>query len=177
MDVALLHYPLDGADKPLCPAPKPVVEPKPSEQDLDFTIGPHFTIVQNTNELASRWELGCAGAEDQRSTSRVTIAISRSQALFRFGTVRPVQRFYRYQSLWGSQQMQEYRAFIMGPDGHVQSRVDRRCNDEDEAVALARQLVDGHDVELWQLDRQIEIFRHTSERPILRQSITADGAR
>jgi hypothetical protein len=73
--------------------------------------------------------------------------------------------------------MQEYRAYIMGPDGHVQYRVDLRCNDEDEAAGLARQLVDGHDVELWQLDRQIEIFRHTSERPILRRSITDDGAR
>ena len=73
--------------------------------------------------------------------------------------------------------MQEYRAYLMGPNGHVQSRVDIRCDDEAEAIRLARQLVDGHDVELWQLDRQIEIFRHTSERPILRQSITADGAR
>ena len=73
--------------------------------------------------------------------------------------------------------MQEYRAFIMGPDGHVQGRVDLRCNDESEAIGLARQLVDGHDVELWQLDRKIDTFRHTSERPILRQSITADHAR
>ena len=73
--------------------------------------------------------------------------------------------------------MQEYRAYIMGPDGHVQNRVDLRCNDEDEAVGLARQLVDGHDVELWQLDRHIETFRHTAERPIPRQSITADRAR
>ena len=72
--------------------------------------------------------------------------------------------------------MQEYRAYIMGLDGHVQNRVDLRCNDESEAISLARQLVDGHDVELWQLDRKIETFRHTSERPILRQSITRDGA-
>jgi hypothetical protein len=72
--------------------------------------------------------------------------------------------------------MQEYRAYVMGPDGHVQSRVDIRCDDEAEAIRLAKQLVDGHDVELWQLDRQIETFRHTSERPILRQSITARRA-
>jgi hypothetical protein len=55
--------------------------------------------------------------------------------------------------------MQEYRAYIMGPDGHVQKRVDLRSNDEDEAIGVARQLVDGHDVELWQLDRQIRTFK------------------
>jgi hypothetical protein len=81
------------------------------------------------------------------------------------------------QSLLGAQQMQEYRAYVMGPDGRVQSRVDIRCDHEAEAIRLAKQLVDGHDVELWQLDRQIETFRHTSERPLLRQSITADRAR
>jgi hypothetical protein len=58
--------------------------------------------------------------------------------------------------------MQDYRAYIMGPNGHVQNRVDLRCNDESEAIRLARQLVDGHDVELWQLDRKIETFRRTS---------------
>ena len=58
----------------------------------------------------------------------------------------------------------------------MQNRVDIRCDDEVEAIRLARQLVDGHDVELWQLDRQIETFRHTSERPILRQPITPDRA-
>jgi hypothetical protein len=65
--------------------------------------------------------------------------------------------------------MQGYRAFIMGPDGHIQDRVDLRCNDELEAIELAKQLVDGHDVELWQLDRRIGTYRHTPERPILRQ--------
>jgi len=73
--------------------------------------------------------------------------------------------------------MKDYRAYIMGPDGHVQSRVDLRCADDVEAIKLAKQLVDDHDVELWQLDRKIETFRHTSVRPILRQSITAGGAR
>ena len=38
-------------------------------------------------------------------------------------------------------------------------RVDLRCNDESEAIELAKQLVDGHDVELWQLDRQIRTFK------------------
>jgi hypothetical protein len=35
-----------------------------------------------------------------------------------------------------------------------------------EAIGLAKQGVDGHDVELWQLDRHIETF--TSERRILK---------
>jgi hypothetical protein len=64
--------------------------------------------------------------------------------------------------------MPDYRAYIMGPDGHVQNRVELRCDDDAEAIRLAKQLVDGHDIELWQLDRHIETSRRTSEPPILR---------
>jgi hypothetical protein len=64
--------------------------------------------------------------------------------------------------------MPDYRAYIMGPDGHVQNRVELRCDDDAEAIRLAEQLVDDHDIELWQLDRHIETFRHTSEPPIRR---------
>jgi hypothetical protein len=35
-----------------------------------------------------------------------------------------------------------------------------RCNDDVEALRLAKQLVDGHDVELWQLDRKVETLKH-----------------
>jgi hypothetical protein len=61
--------------------------------------------------------------------------------------------------------MQDYRAYILGPDGHVQNRVDLLCDDEAEAIKLAKQLVDGHDVELWQLDRRIETFKPGSGPP------------
>jgi hypothetical protein len=44
----------------------------------------------------------------------------------------------------------------------VQSR-DRRCDDDGEAIRLAKQLVDGHDVELWHLGRKIATFKHTSQ--------------
>jgi hypothetical protein len=47
----------------------------------------------------------------------------------------------------------------MESDGHVQERVDLQCNSENEAIELAKQLVDGRDVELWQLDRQIRTFK------------------
>ena len=30
--------------------------------------------------------------------------------------------------------MADYRAYIMGPDGHVQNRVDLLCDDETEAI-------------------------------------------
>ena len=54
--------------------------------------------------------------------------------------------------------MQDYRAYFVGPDGHVQNRVDLRCADDVEAIRLAKQLFDGRDVELWQLDRKIGTF-------------------
>ena len=39
-------------------------------------------------------------------------------------------------------------------------RHDLLCADEAAARERAKQLVDGHDVELWQLDRRIAVFRH-----------------
>jgi hypothetical protein len=45
--------------------------------------------------------------------------------------------------------MKEYRAFTMGHDGHIKSSRAFACENDDDAVAWARQLVDGHDIELW----------------------------
>lgn len=55
--------------------------------------------------------------------------------------------------------MNEYRAYIMGADGHILNRIDLRCADDDDAKEQAKQLVDGHDVELWQLGRKIAEFK------------------
>jgi hypothetical protein len=49
----------------------------------------------------------------------------------------------------GRQQMKKYRAYMVGPDGHVRER-DLRCSDEVEAFELVSQLVNGQDVALWQ---------------------------
>ena len=54
--------------------------------------------------------------------------------------------------------MNEYRAYLMGPDGQFKSRVDLICEHEEAAKEETKQLVDGHDVELWQLDRKITTF-------------------
>ena len=54
--------------------------------------------------------------------------------------------------------MEEWRAYVIGSDDHVINRVDIRCSDEMEARRLAKIAVDGHAVELWQMDRFIERF-------------------
>jgi hypothetical protein len=53
--------------------------------------------------------------------------------------------------------MPDYRAYIR-PDGHVHYRVDLDCQDEAQARGKAKALADGHDVELWEVDRFIERF-------------------
>jgi hypothetical protein len=60
----------------------------------------------------------------------------------------------------GSPEVNEYRAYIKGPDGRVLRRVDLLCADYDAARDRAKLLVDGHDVELWQLSRRIAEFKH-----------------
>jgi hypothetical protein len=52
--------------------------------------------------------------------------------------------------------MQDYRAYILGPEGHVQNRVDRLCDDEAEAIRLAKQLVDGHAMATGSQDRDVQ---------------------
>ena len=44
--------------------------------------------------------------------------------------------------------MNEYRSYLIGPNGHIQSRVDLICEHEEAAKEDAKQLGDGHDVEL-----------------------------
>jgi hypothetical protein len=56
--------------------------------------------------------------------------------------------------------MKEYRAYIAGSDDHVQARIDLvDADDENTARKQAEQLVDGYDIELWQLDRKVATFR------------------
>jgi hypothetical protein len=52
----------------------------------------------------------------------------------------------------------EYRAYLIGQDGHVQQRFDLTATDEAVAREQAKQLVDGHAIELWQLARKIATF-------------------
>jgi hypothetical protein len=45
--------------------------------------------------------------------------------------------------------MAEYRAYIVGIDGHIVGFQALVCADDVEAINEARRLVDGHDIELW----------------------------
>ena len=56
--------------------------------------------------------------------------------------------------------MPEYRVYLIGPDGHFHSSTPLECADDEAASERAKQLVDGHDVELWQRDRKIATFKH-----------------
>ena len=51
-----------------------------------------------------------------------------------------------------------YYAYIFDDDGHITDRVSVFGKDDAEAKRLAKQLVDGHAVELWEDARMIERF-------------------
>jgi len=51
--------------------------------------------------------------------------------------------------------MREYRAYLIGRDGHILHRVDLLCADDEAAKERALLLMDGHTVELWQGDRLV----------------------
>jgi hypothetical protein len=55
--------------------------------------------------------------------------------------------------------MPEYRAYLIGPDGHIVERVELVCTDDEVAREQAKTLAGWHDVELWQEARRIAEFR------------------
>jgi hypothetical protein len=59
--------------------------------------------------------------------------------------------------------MTYYRAYIIGQDGHFKEAINLDCVDDTTAVESAKQLVNGHDVELWQHDRMVAKLPSTDE--------------
>jgi hypothetical protein len=55
--------------------------------------------------------------------------------------------------------MPHYRAYLVGSDGHFVKSVDLSCENDDAAKEYAKQLVDGHDVELWQQERKVALLK------------------
>jgi hypothetical protein len=60
--------------------------------------------------------------------------------------------------------MRVYRAYFVGSDGHFKGVEEFQCVNDDQAKERAIQLVDGHDVELWSLDRFVAKISSTSRR-------------
>ena len=54
--------------------------------------------------------------------------------------------------------MPGYYAYLLAPDGHISKRIDLICEDDDVAKSAAKQMVDGHAIELWQEARMIATF-------------------
>ena len=54
--------------------------------------------------------------------------------------------------------MRGYRVYVVGRNGHIMNRVDLHCENDDDAKARARQLVEQHTIELWDGGRRVAIF-------------------
>lgn len=55
--------------------------------------------------------------------------------------------------------MRHYRAYIVGADGHFYDFKVVDASTDEEAVESARELVDGHDIEVWHLDRKLAVLK------------------
>ena len=58
--------------------------------------------------------------------------------------------------------MGDYRAYLIDADGHIETRVDLDVQSEAAAREKAKQLVDGHAVELWDGATKIARFEPIS---------------
>jgi hypothetical protein len=56
--------------------------------------------------------------------------------------------------------MAEYRAYVIGDDGHFLSFRAFVCDADTDATVWAEQLIDGHDLELWSGDRFVTRLNH-----------------
>jgi len=56
-----------------------------------------------------------------------------------------------------------YRAFALGSTGDVLNRHDFISTNDAAALEHALQYVDNHDVEVWQLHRQVGLLRRTDK--------------
>jgi hypothetical protein len=65
----------------------------------------------------------------------------------------------------GASVMAHYRAYLIGCDGHSKKAVDLNFTDDNAARKRAEQMVDGHDVELWEHPRRIARFASKQEQP------------
>jgi hypothetical protein len=56
--------------------------------------------------------------------------------------------------------MAEYRAYLVGSDGHFVDAVALTCDDDSEATEKAKRLLDRHDIEFWSGPRFVVRLSH-----------------
>ena len=59
--------------------------------------------------------------------------------------------------------MRDYRAYVIGFDGHIKDRIEFWSKDDETAKKHAEQCVDGHDIELWHQDKKIADLKTSSK--------------
>ncbi|MEY9230705.1 hypothetical protein ABIF65_006618 [Bradyrhizobium japonicum] len=62
-----------------------------------------------------------------------------------------------------SAHVKDYRAFLLDEDGHIISAHALDAVDDDEALQKATCLVDGRDVEVWQLARKVGLIKTATD--------------
>lgn len=62
--------------------------------------------------------------------------------------------------------MPEYRGYIIGSDGHILGIEPLISDHDDTAIAAAKRLLDGHDIELWQGHRKVTTLLAHKLRPL-----------
>ena len=76
-----------------------------------------------------------------------------------------LRRLMNYCFRAGGVGMLHYRAYLLDEHRHVISAANLYCADEQAAKERAQQLVGANDVELWQLDRRIAVFKSHPRPP------------
>ncbi|MDA9497308.1 hypothetical protein XI05_07160 [Bradyrhizobium sp. CCBAU 11357] len=54
----------------------------------------------------------------------------------------------------------DYRAYVLDDDGRIIGVHELDCANDDEAKEKASQLLDGHDLEVWQRERCVARLKH-----------------
>jgi hypothetical protein len=57
----------------------------------------------------------------------------------------------------------EYQVVMVEADGNCHKAIEIDCPDDAAAVEIAKQFIDGKDIELWQSNRKITTFEHEPE--------------
>lgn len=58
----------------------------------------------------------------------------------------------------------EYRAYVLKPNGTIERRIDFEAEQDEAALAHAKQYVDGGDVELWTNNRMVGLLTRKGDR-------------